>query len=623
MQQPDYKALFESVPGLYLVLDPELRIVAASDAFLKATMTSREAIVGRPLFDAFPGRAEGQQRAVRAALEELRRTKTTQSVAGLKYALARPADHGGGFDERYWSARYTPVVNADGALLQIVGSVEDVTGTEERYRSLFESIDAGVCVIEMIYDAQGKAVDYRFLEVNPAFERQTGIKAPLEKTMRQHVPDHEDHWFDIYAHVAKTGEPRRFVRPAKALMGGWYEVYAYRVGGPGSRLVAVLFNDITERVRAVEALKAADRRKDEFLATLAHELRNPLAPIRNALTIMRLKGALEPDLAMAREMMERQVSHLVRLVDDLLDVSRVTFGKVELRRERLDLRAVAEHALATSKPELDDAGHRVTVRMAAEPLWVDGDAVRLTQVISNILNNAARYTPSDGAITLEIGRDGGEARVAVEDNGVGIAPEMLERVFDAFVQGSGVQGGSGREGIGIGLSLARKLTELHGGRISATSRGAGQGSRFTVCLPLADVAAEVPRRQPSAGAGARHRFLVVDDNVDAATSQAQLLRLLGHEAETAHSGEAALSTAASYRPEIVLLDLGMPGMDGFACARELRRMPELNGATLIAQTGWNQDEDRRRTAAAGFDAHLAKPVDIDALLREVDRLSAT
>jgi PAS domain S-box-containing protein len=623
MQQPDYKALFESVPGLYLVLDPELRIVAASDALLKATMTSREAIVGRPLFEAFPGKSDSQQRAVRGALEELRRTKTAQSVAGLKYGIARPAELGGGFDERYWSARYTPVLNSDGTLLQIVGAVEDVTGTEERYRSLFESIDAGFCVIEMIYDEQQRPVDYRFLEVNPAFERQTGLKAPLAKTMRGHVPDHEQYWFDTYANVAETGEPRRFVHAAKALMGGWYEVYAYRVGGAGSRMVAVLFNDITERVRAVEALKETDRRKDEFLATLAHELRNPLAPIRNALTIMRLKGGLEPQLATARELIERQVSHLVRLVDDLLDVSRVTFGKVELRRERLDLRSVAEHALATSKPELDDAGHRVTVRMAAGALWVDGDAVRLTQVISNILNNAARYTPRGGAIALEVGRDDGHARVTVEDNGVGIAPEMLERVFDPFVQGGAVQGGSPREGIGIGLSLARKLTELHGGRISAASRGAGQGSRFTVELPLADVAAELPRTQPSTATGARHRFLVVDDNVDAAASQAQLLRMLGHEAETADSGEAALRTAAHYRPKVVLLDLGMPGMDGYACARELRRMPELDGATLIAQTGWNQDEDRRRTAAAGFDAHLAKPVDIDALLREVDRLSAT
>jgi CheY-like chemotaxis protein len=382
--------------------------------------------------------------------------------------------------------------------------------------------------------------------------------------------------------------------------------------------VGVLFNDISDRMRAVEALKDADRRKDEFLATLAHELRNPLAPIRNALTIMRLKGTADADLGAARELMERQVAQLVRLVDDLLDVSRITLGKVELRRRRIDLREVASDAVATSKPALDDAGHHLSVRLAPEPLWVNGDAVRLTQVISNLLNNSARYTPRGGEVNLEVGREGPQALVSVRDNGIGIPPEMLARVFELFTQLG--QPGAAPGGIGIGLSLARSLTELHGGSIEAESGGPGRGSRFTVRLPLVPAAEALPAPQPSSARGGARRFLVVDDNVDAAASQAQLLRMLGHDAETANSGEEALRKAASLRPDVVLLDLGMPGMDGFAVARELRRMPELGRATLVAQTGWGQDEDRRQTAAAGFDAHLAKPVDVEALMETLSRM---
>ena len=648
MHAPDYRALFESAPGLYLVLDPELRIIAASDALLSATMTSRQAIVGRQIFEAFPG----DSGAVRAALEDVLRTGQPQAMTELNYPIARPADLGGGVEERTWNVLYTPVLDAGGAVRAIIASLEDVTGvvdryapqlalaaasarrqaeasgkaarlTEDRYRSLFESLDAGFCVIEMIYDAQGKPVDHRILEVNAAFERQTGLKSPLEKTMREHVPDHEQHWFDTYARIAETGEPQRFINAAKSLRGGWYEVYAYRVGGPGSRMVAVLFNDITERVRAVEALKDSDRRKNEFLATLAHELRNPLAPIRNSLSIMRLTGTGDADFTTAHEVAERQLAHLVRLVDDLLDVSRITFGKIELRRRRLDLRDVAQDALAISKPALDAAGHRLTLRIAPGPLCVDGDAVRLTQVISNLLNNAARYTPHGGEVTLEVERDTAEARVAVQDNGVGIAPEMLARVFEPFMQ---VRPNASETpaGIGIGLSLARTLTELHGGRLTARSRGAGQGSRFTVCLPLAEPAPPKDSdRTRAPRLGSRRRFLVVDDNADLAASQAQLLRMLGHEVETANSGKEALSVAARWRPEVVLLDLGMPVMDGFKVAREMRRMAELDDTILIAQTGWGQEEDRRRTAAAGFDAHLAKPVDVEVLLQEVARLSAS
>jgi PAS domain S-box-containing protein len=653
VREPDYKSLFESATGLYLVLDPHLRIAAASDAYLRATMTRRENILGKGIFEVFPG--EGGQagtaaeRDMRAFFERMFATGKAEAIPFQKYSIPRPSHLGGGFEERYWSVLGSPVPAADGSVGYLIASVEDVTvlerlkageaagqlaeaagpespairlmrealESEARYRRLFNSIDAGFCVIEMIYDAGGKPVDYRFLEVNPAFERQTGLEDATGKTMREHVPEHEQHWFDTYARIAETGEPVRFVNEAKPLMGGWYEVYAFRVGDRGSRRVAVLFNDITERVRAEQSLKDADRRKDEFLATLAHELRNPLAPIRSALDLLRLMDAAAPELRMARDVIDRQVDQLVRLVDDLLDVSRITFGKVQLRREPIDLRSVAEDALATSKPLLQEAGHRLSVRLPPAPLLADGDAMRLSQVISNLLNNAARYTPHPGEIALEASMAGDEAVITVQDNGVGIPREMLSRVFEPFMQ-VGQPGGTMPAGIGIGLSLAKLLVELHGGTVRAESEGGGKGSRFEVRLPLAAVPGAT--RLPAGTADRavlRRRFLLVDDNVDAADAQAALLRMHGHEVETAHSGEEALKRATQFCPEVVLLDLGMPGMDGFEVARRLRQTPVGRGAVLIAQTGWGQEQDRERTAAAGFDAHLAKPVELRALMEKL------
>jgi PAS domain S-box-containing protein len=475
---------------------------------------------------------------------------------------------------------------------------------------LFDSLDAGFCVIEMIYDADGQPCDYRFLEGNRAFERQTGLKDAMGRTVREQVPEHEQHWFDIYGRVADTGEPTRFIEEARAL-GRWYEVFAFRVGGQESRRVGVLFYDITERVKAERALQEEARRKDEFLATLAHELRNPLAPIRNAVALLHLRRGADEELHNAADLIDRQVTQLSRLVEDLLDVSRIRFGKVQLRRAPIDLREAAKDAVATSEPVLAAARHRLQLDLGTEPVWVDADRVRLAQVIANLLNNAARYTPAGGRIRLEITGGEKEAGIAVEDNGIGIDPALLHRVFEPFAQletREAVASG----GIGIGLALARALVELHGGHISAHSAGRGQGSRFVVCLPRT----QAPKPGAARGAGAlkpARRLLLVDDNVDAAASQAALLRVLGHEVEVAYDGESALEKARAFRPEVVLLDLGMPGMDGYEVARRLRASEAGSHLKLIAQTGWAQEEDRRRTREAGFDAHLAKPVDIGSL----------
>jgi signal transduction histidine kinase len=369
-----------------------------------------------------------------------------------------------------------------------------------------------------------------------------------------------------------------------------------------------------ELARQAEALREADRRKDEFLAMLAHELRNPLAPIRNALQILKMPRVDEATAGRSRDVMERQVHHLVRLVDDLLDVSRVMRGKIELRRERVELAAVVARAVETVQPLVDARRHELSVRLPPEPLPLDADPVRLAQVVGNLLTNAARYTEPGGRIRLAAERSGGEAVLRVRDDGIGIAPDVLPHVFELFVQADHAAARA-QGGLGVGLTLVKNLVGLHGGSVEAHSGGPGEGSEFVVRLPLA---APGGGGEP-AGGGAEpapppgRRLLVVDDNVDAADSLAVLLRLRGHEVRVAYGGAAALEAAEAYTPDVVFLDIGMPGMDGYEVARLLRRRPGLGGVVLAALTGWGQEEDRRRTADAGFDHHLVKPVDPEAV----------
>jgi signal transduction histidine kinase/ActR/RegA family two-component response regulator len=371
-----------------------------------------------------------------------------------------------------------------------------------------------------------------------------------------------------------------------------------------------------------EALRETDRRKDEFLAMLAHELRNPPAPILNSLYILNMPAADPAVAGQAREVIERQVQHLVRLVDDLLDVSRIMRGKIVLRKERLDLSVAIARAVETAQPVIDSRGHRLTVALAPEPIAVDADLVRLAQVIANLLNNAAKYTDPGGEIRLSTERRDGEAVVRVRDTGVGIAADVLPRVFDLFVQADrSLDRAHG--GMGVGLTLVRTLVERHGGTVVASSEGVGRGSEFVVRLPLmperrpearppSDDAVLAVRRDPSGQLPAR-RVLVVDDNADAADSLAILLRMYGQIVRVVHDGMAALEAAQCEPPDVVFLDLGMPGMNGFEVARRLRQQPATENALLVAVTGWGQAEDRRRTHEAGFDHHLVKPVDAGAV----------
>jgi CheY-like chemotaxis protein/two-component sensor histidine kinase len=377
----------------------------------------------------------------------------------------------------------------------------------------------------------------------------------------------------------------------------------------------VFANDVTEQVLARKDVEAASRAKDEFLAVLGHELRNPLSPMVTALELMRLRAPGE--LARERAVLERQVDHMTRLVEDLLDVSRIARGKVQLRREPIDLGDVVARAVEIAAPLLEERRHRLAVDVAPR-LRVLGDGDRLAQVISNLLTNAARYTPVGGEVRVAARAEGGEAVVSVADDGQGIDPSLLPRLFEPFVQGKRDEART-YGGLGLGLTIVRSLTELHGGRVEVRSEGPGRGSEFVLRLPLhaGDAAVARPRTAGGATGAARRRVLVVDDNRDAADMLAQALDVLGHEARCAYDGLEAVEVARRFDPEIVFLDLGLPVLDGYEVARRLRQ-GGVRGR-LIALTGYGQDSDRRRSSEAGFDHHLVKPIqlgDVEEVLRQ-------
>ena len=618
----------------------------------------------------------------------------------------------------------------------------DLRASEERYRTLFDSIDEGFCVVEVLFDSQGRPDDYRFLETNPGFEKQSGLHDVVGRRMRELAPNHEAHWFEKYGHVALTGESIRFVNEAHELGGRWFDVYAFRLGAPERRRVAILFTDITDRKRAEQALEDSEvryrrifesaqdgilildvdssriteanpymvqmlgysgnellgkelgqigllrdadasdeimgtlrengfvryehlpmqtkqghqvevevvatlyeenrrqviqcnirditersrleqktqeqaqsladlnRRKDEFLAMLSHELRNPLASIRNAAHLLQMQRDRTPIQAKAHGMIERQVSQLARLVDDLLEVSRISTGRVRLQLESLDLRGTLERACETMRPQVEQKSQSLNRSVPAEPVWVNGDAVRLEQVAVNLLSNASKYTDRGGQISVTLLREGDEAVLSVRDNGVGIAADMLPRIFDLFAQADQsldrAQGG-----LGIGLALVRSLVTMHRGQVEAHST-LGKGSEFVVRLPmiLSPNDAATAHDDSQAGSAEGLKVLVVDDNVDAAQSLAMVLQTLGYATRLAHDGEAALICAREFAPDVVLLDIGLPVADGFQVARWMREDPALSSVLLVALTGYGQDADRHRTAQAGFNYHLVKPVDL-------------
>jgi signal transduction histidine kinase len=394
---------------------------------------------------------------------------------------------------------------------------------------------------------------------------------------------------------------------------------------------------VTERTNELQAseaqLRDANSRKDEFLATLAHELRNPLAPVRNAVHLLRLKGEVTGELAWASGLIDRQVHAMSRLIDDLMDVSRINQGKIELRRERVELAAVLRDAIETTRPLIDESGHDLALLLPERKLTVDADPARLAQAFMNLLNNAAKYMDRGGRVEVAVREENDQVAVTVSDAGIGIAADRLEGVFEMFSQVETALSRS-RGGLGIGLSLTRRLVEMHGGTVNATSAGLGRGSAFLVRLPLVADLADAPP-DPDSGSGPAPdtepapaamagtlRILVADDNEDAADTLAMLLEVLGHSVELAHDGEAAVAAASAFDPQLVLLDIGMPKLNGYEACRKIRELPGGAAMTLVAITGWGQPEDRRRSREAGFDQHLVKPVDPGTLTGLVAKIAA-
>jgi signal transduction histidine kinase/ActR/RegA family two-component response regulator len=509
--------------------------------------------------------------------------------------------------------------------------------SESRYRELFNSIDEGYCVVEMLFDEDDKPIDYLFLEVNAAFEQQSGLHGATGKRMRELAPEHEDHWYATYGKVVKTGEPIRVIQHAKALE-RWFDLYAFRLGEPESHKVAVVFNDITSRLESEKALKESEeryrslfnkmtdlhRQKDEFLAMLSHELRNPMAPLASATEVLRLSKLDDPLQQQACSIIERQVGNLKVLVDDLLEVSRLTTGRVRLRTERIAIADIIRRAVETTEPLVKARRHTFELRVPTEPAWIHGDSARLEQVVVNLLANAAKYTPEGGRIWLTVEPGPERVLLRVRDTGVGIGADLLPHVFDLFRQAErSLDRAEG--GLGIGLSVARRLVGLHGGELTVASE-VGKGSEFVVTLPamLEPATAAQPRApigRPATIDQGRdqkqaQRVLVVDDNVDGAEILNVLLTASGHEGLVAHDGVDALRAAHDFKPDVVLLDIGLPKLDGYEVARRMREDPAMQGLLLIAMTGYGQEADRRRTEEAGFDHHLVKPVNF----AEIERI---
>ena len=372
--------------------------------------------------------------------------------------------------------------------------------------------------------------------------------------------------------------------------------------------------DVTDQRRAQRELREADERKNEFLALLAHELRNPLGPIRHAVNILRARTPSPEELQWATNIIGRQTEHMTRLVDDLLDVSRISRGTIELRRERVDIAGILNAAVEASSALIQRARHQLKVSPPRQPLLVEGDPTRLTQIVTNLLDNAAKYTDPGGRISLSAEREGEDAVIRVRDSGIGIAPDVLPRIFDMFTQ-AGMSMERTQGGLGVGLSLVERLVKLHGGQVSAYSGGPGQGSMFTIRLPALEAHHHALPERPHVQVNSdQHcRILVVDDNEDSVDSLATLLRMLGHEVMTAEDGERALQVADEFRPDVAILDIGLPKVSGYDLAKRIRERSWARGIVLVALTGWGQEQHRRRSAESGFNHHLTKPVEFETL----------
>jgi PAS domain S-box-containing protein len=628
------KTILNAVIDPLVVLNDELQIQTANRAFYDWFGASREQTQNVPLSDL------GDQAWKASDLWRSLKTTLSSSRDFPTIELERDFPNTG---------RRTVLLDArrllrDGNALVLL-SFRDISErkhallalheSETRFRTLFESMDEGYCVVEMIFDENDNATDYRFLEVNPAFEKQTGIENAKGRLMREVAPDHEQHWFDNYAHIALTGETLRFENPAVALH-RYYEVCAFRVGAPELRRVGIVFNDITERKnlehqrelllaqeeRLRKDAEAAVRAKDHFLAALSHELRTPLSPV--VLTVAAMER--DPDLPLKFKkhvaMIRRNIDLETRLIDDLLDLNRVTSGKMHLQMQPTHMHSVLAQAAQTCASDTSAKNLNVQLALQADNDLVIADPARLQQTFWNLLRNAAKFTPEGGSIFIRTENPPGKVRLEVRDTGVGIEPEFLPRVFDAFEQGD-VKTTRQFGGLGLGLAISKAIIDIHGGSIRAQSGGAGTGATFTIELPAAlaaeqEVVATPPPEHDRDGAGQRRlRVMLVEDHPDTREVLATLLDTSNYAVKTAGSVESALQLAAAERFDVVISDLGLPDGTGYELMRQLRDRYGIKG---IALSGYGMDQDLRRSREAGFLDHVIKPVDVSHLEAVIRRI---
>jgi PAS domain S-box-containing protein len=611
-----FARFMQSLPGLAWIKDLQGRYVYANDAATKVFCCARDRLYGRSDEEVFPQETAAQFKA--------HDCKALASETGIQ--VIETLTQQDGIVHHSLVSKF-PILGHDRTPALVGGMAIDITDrlraeevlaeSEQRFRQLAENIN------EVFWMANPQTTEV--LYVSPAYERVWGrscqslYEQPRSFLDAIHPDDREDVLYTVLEKQSRgeaTDKEYRVVRPDGSVR--WVRDRAFPVrdgAGQVYRMVGIA-DDFTEKKQAEEALKEANRRKDEFLAILAHELRNPLAPIRNAAQVLRMRDLTDPQLRSARDIIDRQVHQMVRLIDDLLDISRITRGKLQLRKERIALAAAIQSAVEAARPALDSQAHELTVTLPSDPLFLDADPTRLAQVISNLLNNASKFTDKGGHIWVTAERQGSEVVVSVRDTGIGIAAEHLPRLFEMFSQVTPALERS-QGGLGIGLALVRGLVELHGGSIEARSAGPGKGSEFTVRLPVVET--PVQARQESStdgeksGASPKYRILVADDLRDSVDSLAMMLRLAGHDIQKAYDGLEAVQTAAAFRPEVVVLDIGMPKMNGYEAARHIRQQPWGKEMLLIALTGWGQEEDKRPAFEAGFDHHLTKPVEAAAL----------
>ena len=653
LDTPLYQSIFASSPiGAYILSPSEDPVILdVNEAFLRNVAHTREQLVGQHLFVALPAPPDDPDdpssngvMALRNSLARVIATGQPQSMPTQRYPIrSRGPDGKEVFVERFWNATNTPIFDAAGKLLCIYHVTIEVTAQKKAEEALRLSrrealeaarqAEAGRARLDAVLQAAPVGIvladaSGRVLESNAAHDALWCRDCPpadkpldfaewkgwwADGSARHGQPVLDDEWPLALALHGQTSEPHLIeietfdaARQRRIVV-----CSAAPVRAPGGAIDAavVVVLDMTERLRAEAALREADRRKDEFLAMLAHELRNPLAPIMAAAELLAQGGAAPEAVRQASGVIARQARHLTGLVDDLLDVSRVTRGLVVVDKGRIELGAVLAEAVEQVQPLVASRRHRLDVDVEGAPLVVSGDAKRLVQVVANLLNNANKYTPEGGRIELRLAQDGPDYVLTVLDDGIGMEPQLVARVFDLFTQAERTPDRS-QGGLGLGLALAKSLVELHGGTVKAESAGLGKGSTFTVRLPrhTQEMPLTVAQTRGQAKTATPLKVLLVDDNLDAVHTLQLFLGAAGHTVEIAYCGADAVDVARVFSPDVCLLDIGLPDFDGNELARRLRRMPQSTGATLIAMTGYGRQQDRDAAQAAGFDHYMVKPV---------------